>query len=101
MQTLQPMHYTSAEGGHWKMWPPWVSFSPDVLALRDPKDVEASPRDGRTPAEPLRVHSLAFGDGTRGHGNFPRWDCVNGWTTKELPVDMPAETDHKSLPAST
>jgi hypothetical protein len=28
------------------------------------------------------VYSLAFGSPAAGYGNFARWDCLNGWTTR-------------------
>ncbi len=104
MPTLQPTHYTSAEGTYWKTWPPEVLFSPDVLSLRSSTTVEVTPYDARTSPESLCVHSLAFGDVLGGYNSYPRWDCVNGWT-KELEIDEPssppAETDHEPLPAIT
>ena len=78
----QPTHYTTIEGGGWKAWPSWVSFNSEVLNLRNSERIEASPTDGRLPSGPLRVHSLAFADPEGGFGDFPRWDCINGWTQK-------------------
>ncbi len=101
MPMLQPTHYTSAEGTYWKTWPSEVPFSPDVLSLRSPTTVEVTPYDARTSPESLCVHSLAFGDGVGSFDTYPRWDCVNGWTTKELALDPTAETDHEPLPAVT
>ena len=96
MPMLQPTNYTDVESGHWKVWPAWALLPPGVLAQRALKHVKACEYNGET----LHVHSLAFGDVTRGEGNFSRWDCINGWTTKELALDSTAEADHESLPAS-
>ncbi|KKL19850.1 hypothetical protein LCGC14_2461310 [marine sediment metagenome] len=76
----QPTHYTSVEGGAWRKWPSWVEFDQNVLAMRNSKRIVVSPHNGRTPSEPLYVHSLVFDDPTKGFDKVPRWDCINGWT---------------------
>ena len=97
MSNLQPTHYSSTEMGRWRVWPPFCILSPVVLAQRALKHVKVCEYNGET----LYAHALAFGDVTRGFGNFPRWDCINGWTKKEPALAAPEEITCESLPAPT
>lgn len=66
-----PTFVSPYEGCKWFKWT-YGEISEDELSKRSKYDVEMGSCKS--------VHALAFGDVETGYGNFPRWDCVNGWT---------------------
>lgn len=69
---IYPFAFTEKEGGEYI---PWDGSSIDTKQLNQIRDINFSIING------FRVHSLCFENPAAGLGNFPRWDCVNGWTT--------------------
>ena len=96
---IKPMYYASTEGG---MWFKWTDKAIDITELNNyiiPIGTHPTaiiiPLDDQTG---IQVHALAFGDPAIGWGEFPRWDCINGWTMpieehapKEEPTDANEE----------
>ena len=71
-----PSHYTSEEGGTWNIW--YGNTISDIFL-----DAAAGIGHKYIIIQGLKVHSLAFFDLVpKGFPErFPRWDCINGWTT--------------------
>lgn len=77
---LHVLHYTSVEGGRWKVWQHSYITQKDLdSGVREPDYI--SEVIYLKPEE--KVHSLLLhADPTT--GRIPRWDCINGWT--DLPT---------------
>lgn len=69
---MKPTHYTAREGGTYERWPDELDFKMEWLKLADKHSVSMGS---------IKIHSLTFDNPAMGYGNFPRWDCLNGWTT--------------------
>lgn len=76
---LQPVYYTSHEGGKWIPWPENFELRADHLEARDRNNVVMRSALNMS----LFVHSIAFDNPIENaFDRFRRWDCVNGWTRK-------------------
>lgn len=74
IEHLYPFAYTRAEGGSFVDWTgQYVTHKRlDRLVKQQRPTVQIW---GCT------VHCLVFDNPAVGVGRFPRWDCINGWTT--------------------
>ena len=68
-----PWYYTDVEGGPWIRW--------TSRAVNQQKLHKLPAYNGVTTLFGIKIHSLAFEDPKYGEGKFPRWDCINRWTT--------------------
>ena len=68
---LKPYAYTEREGSHWIDWV-GPGVADEALQHRTRANRGVVWIGGRN------VHSLAFGVPV--WRDFPRWDCINGWT---------------------
>lgn len=73
---LHPWEYTWREGGNFE---PWKGGSVTRRKLLQFKKI--AQRNGTVLIKEVVVHSLIFESAAAGHGNYARWDCINGWTT--------------------
>lgn len=75
---IYPTHYTTHDGGDWLRWNFGAIEKLPVIVERDNRTTRiVTAQYGLK----VRVHSLALDNPAKGVGNFPRWDCINGWTT--------------------
>ena len=76
---MTPTHYISYEGGGWEEWlttlPVYYKFLEDKVKYCKKTEAVACKLGNVT------FHALAFDNPAKGWGSFPRWDCINGWTT--------------------
>ena len=86
-----PLYYTEKEGGKWKPWEGGtVSLSSLHYSYLNARCNNKYNINEYTVISGLVVHTLEFGEFTQ--SNFPRWDCINQWTTK-LPSAKESSTD--------
>lgn len=71
---LTPEWYTEKEFGAWTRCPKGWVFS-DFPLLNQRNFVSVTIKG-------YQVHAIAFDDPILGHGNFLRWDCVNGFNQR-------------------
>ena len=73
---IKPTYYTTQEGGSWKIYGFLIYPSEDYLHL------VSTNKGNRFLWYGEFIHSLAFSDPiNKPINSFPRWDCINGWTT--------------------
>jgi len=91
---IKPTHYTSYEGGIWKLWP----FNASIKAKALDEALEYCKITGESwfYLSSMRIHSLAFieyNQRTNSMGNYARWDCINGWTTTLEEIEELSKSD--------
>lgn len=69
---LYPVWFVDREGGTWQEW--------KAGATTEHK-MKAAVVVNHGVLNDVVFHALAFENPSAGHGNFARWDCINGWTT--------------------
>jgi len=76
-EKLWPREYTSKEGGNFKLWLGKSVTRTQLVKLIDKKPANSV----LVHITNFNIHSLIFETAAAGHGNYARWDCLNGWTT--------------------
>jgi hypothetical protein len=75
-RSFRPTHYTSTEiSNEWKEYDNDWCFDVAWLNRRD--------RNAISVCGGLKIHALAFDNPAMGHGNFIRWDSVNGFNSQK------------------
>lgn len=82
---MKPTYYTTHEGGLWRKWKGGTVTKKELelarIRLQKALHVTGGACEAAVTLQSVSVHALAFGDALLQTGIFPRWDCLNGWTT--------------------
>lgn len=72
---LYPWEYTTEEGGVFREWTAGPITVPQL------RKAKLAAKGSTVEVNGVLVHCLIFETASAGHGNYARWDCINGWTT--------------------